>query len=98
MAAKRNRLKSPYLPKAPPRPATARQSDYLDAVRALTLELGRGPTAVEVAARLGVAKQSARQQLQALEVKGLLRDMPKLVSSGRWQVTADVEGETPPKQ
>ncbi len=87
MAAKR--LRSPYAPKAPPRPATARQSDAIEAVRELTRTLGHAPNAVEVAAELGIAKQTARKLLRKLEAKGLVRDVPKMVSSGQWAVTGD---------
>lgn len=87
MAVKR--LTSPYAPKAPPRPATPREGDAIAAVRELTATLGRAPNAVEVAAQLGIAKQNARKLLRRLEAKGLLRDVPKLVSSGQWAVTGD---------
>jgi len=84
MAAKRAR--SPY---APPRPATARQSDYIEAVRVLTRELGRAPNAVEVGTRLGVSRQTALEALRLLETKGLLCDVPKMVSSGQWAVRGE---------
>jgi SOS-response transcriptional repressor LexA len=87
MATKRPR--SPFRPKAPPRPITPRQSAILDAVRALTRETGQAPSAADVGARLGISKQSALRQLRAIEVKGLVSDLPKLVSSGQWQVTGD---------
>ncbi len=92
MAAKRQRptTRGPYR-KRPPRPATARQSEFLAAVVALTRELGRAPNATEVAARLGIGQTGARRQLMALEAKGLLTDLPKLVSSGQWAIT--VRGE-----
>jgi Mn-dependent DtxR family transcriptional regulator len=83
------RPRSPFRPKAPPRPATARQSDFLDAIRELAKELGRAPTATDIAERVGVSRQGAIDQLRNLEKKGLVQDMPKLVSSGQWQVTEE---------
>ncbi len=83
---KAKRLRSPY---APPRPATARQGAFLDAIRELAGELGRAPTATDIAERLGVSRQGALKQLRMLEAKGLVQDMPKLVSSGHWQVTGE---------
>lgn len=85
---RRKRATSPYR-KASPRAATARQIDFLAAVAALTRELERAPNAVEVGARLGISRQGALQQLAAIEAKGLLVDVPKVVSSGQWALTPD---------
>lgn len=71
----------------PPRPATARQSAFLGAVGELTVRLARAPSATEVAAHLAISRQCAQRQLRALEAKGLLCDVPKLVSSGQWALT-----------
>ncbi len=49
--------------------------------------IGRPPRPAEVAERTGVTRLGARRQLQALEKKGLLQDVPKLVSSGQWALT-----------
>lgn len=87
MAAKRPR--SPFRPKAPPRPATARQSDALEAVRELTASLGHAPSAGEIAKRLGITRWGVRKLLKALAAKGLVHDVPKVVSSGQWAVTGD---------
>lgn len=73
--------------KAKGEPATPRQSEYLEAIAALTAELGHPPSAVAIAARLGVSRTGIRSQLKALERKGLLKDVPKEVSSGRWGLT-----------
>ncbi len=69
-----------------PGPATARQEDYLEAIRALAAE-GAQTSAQAVADRLGVARQVATRRLLELERKGLIRDKPKLVRSGHWVVT-----------
>lgn len=84
MAAKRTR--SPYVPL---KPATARQNDYIEVVRQLTRDNGRAPSAADVAERMGITRQAALQQLQALESKGLLCDVPKMVSSGQWAVRGE---------
>jgi Mn-dependent DtxR family transcriptional regulator len=68
-------------------PATARQSEYLAAIVALTRELGRAPSAVAISERLGVSRTGVRPQLRALEKKGLIRDVPKEVRSGKWKLT-----------
>lgn len=68
-------------------PATARQSEYVEAIAALTRELGRAPSAVAIADRLGVSRTGVRSQLKALEKKGLIRDVPKEVRSGKWRLT-----------
>lgn len=66
---------------------TTRQLEVLKAVRELATELGHQPTASDVARRLGITRLGARRQLQALEAKGLLSDVPIQVSSGKWEVT-----------
>jgi DNA-binding MarR family transcriptional regulator len=80
--SKRN-ARSPYLP-APG--ATDRQGAFLGAIAELTEELQRAPNATEVAERLGISQPGARKQLRSLEAKGLIQDVPKLVSSGQWAV------------
>lgn len=83
---KRPRIRSPYVNDAP-RPATPRQLVFLKAVAELTAQLGRPPLPQEVGERIGVTRLGARRQLQALEKKGLLRDVPRVVSSGQWALT-----------
>jgi predicted ArsR family transcriptional regulator len=68
-------------------PATARQRAFLVAVADLSRELEREPSAVEIAARLGITRSGARPQLRALKAKGLLVDVPKQVSSGKWALS-----------
>lgn len=72
--------------KAKGKAATARQSEYLAAVAALTAE-GGPPSAVAIAAKLGVSREGVRSQLKSLEAQGLLRDVPKEVRSGKWKLT-----------
>ena len=86
MAARRRRAQSPFR-EAPARGPTARQRDFLRAVRELTTELERPPNATEIGARLGIRQVSAREQLRRLEAGGYLRDVPKTVSSGQWALT-----------
>ncbi len=66
--------------------ATPAQTDVLEAVRALAAE-GVQVSAVAVAERLGVTRQVATKHLLALERKGRVRDVPRIVRSGRWEVT-----------
>ena len=73
--------------KAPPRPATARQIDFLAAVVRLTASLERPPSAQEIADELGITRLGARRQLMNLADKGLMRDVPRGVSSGKWALT-----------
>lgn len=72
-------------PRKPPKPAP-RQHDVIDAVRALTAE-GAAASASAIAARLGISRQLASRQLAALERKGFLADVPKVVRSGNWALT-----------
>lgn len=72
----------------PMRGATKRQHDFLRAVQELTAALGRAPNAREVGDHMGMTRTGARLQLLDLERKGLLEDMPKIVSSGQWALTA----------
>lgn len=78
------RRRSPFVPEPSALPPTARQDEFLAAIGALTAELGRGPSTVEVAARMGISRMGAFRQLQALERKGVIGDVPKVVRSGRW--------------
>lgn len=73
------------------KPPTPRQLQILAAVRELTGELGRKPSATEIAARVGVTRHGILVQLRALETKGLLSDTRKLVSLGKWEVTGEGE-------
>lgn len=69
------------------RPATDRQGEFLEAVVALTESLGHAPSNSDVARHMGVSRWGARRQLMALEQKGLLKDIPKVVSSDQWEIT-----------
>jgi len=83
VAAKRKRNPpSPFVARA----ATERQSEFLVAIRELTAELQRAPNATEVGERLGIVRDGARKQLQALAAKGIVADVPKMVSSGQWAI------------
>lgn len=68
-------------------PATERQRAILAAVVALTKETGEKPSAIAIADRLGVTRTGIRPQLHSLEAQGLLVDVPKTVSSGKWAVS-----------
>lgn len=69
------------------RQPTTRQRDIVRAVLELGAELGHAPSASDVARKLGITRTGARWQLQRLERDGLLGDVPKVVSSGTWEVT-----------
>lgn len=66
--------------------ATPAEQATLAAVRELTAA-GEQPSSYAVAEHLGVARQVAHRRLLALERKGLVRDVPKVVRSGLWSVT-----------
>lgn len=87
--------------KAPPSPGkqappTDRQREFLAAVAKLHAE-GRDASAIAIAAELGIDRTGTRSQLGALARKGLVVDVPKVVSSGKWALTdaarALLEGE-----
>lgn len=65
-------------------PPTARQRAILAAVKALLDETGEQPSATAIAERLGVTRTGIRPQLHSLSEQGLLVDVPKAVSSGKW--------------
>lgn len=69
-----------------PAEPSPRQEDVLAAVRALT-EAGEAASAIAVGERLGISRQHASRQLAALERKGFLADVPKVVRSGHWALT-----------
>lgn len=83
------RRRSPFVPEPSALPPTARQDEFLAVIGALTQELGRGPSTGEIAARLGISRVGASHQLQALERKGLVGDIPKTVRSGRWALVGE---------
>lgn len=83
------RRRSPFAPVPSALPPTSRQDEFLAAIGALTAELGRGPSTVEIAARMGITRDGCRSQLRALEKKGLIGDVPKVVRSGEWALTED---------
>lgn len=66
--------------------ALQRLTPHQRAVLELVREAGTIST-VEAAARLGVARQSVVKALKALEREGLLEDPPRVVRSGKWQLT-----------
>jgi DNA-binding IclR family transcriptional regulator len=70
--------------------ATPAEQATLDAVAAL-VAAGEQPSSYAVAERLGIARQVAHRHLLALERKGLVRDRPKRVRSGHWEVTPSGE-------
>ncbi len=55
-------------------------------VRELATDSGP-PSAIQVAARMGITRMAAVRHLRALERKGMLLDVPKQVSSGKWALT-----------
>jgi predicted ArsR family transcriptional regulator len=60
------------------------------APRSLTEALeGQAPSATQLGERLGISRLSARKLLLRLAARGLVADVPKLVSSGQWAVTPD---------
>lgn len=50
---------------------------------------GEATSATAIAARLGISRQLASRQLALLERKGFVRDVPKVVRSGRWALTKE---------
>lgn len=69
---------------------TARQSEVLATVRELATAEGP-PSASKVAERLAITRMCAVRHIRALERKGYLLDVPKLVSSGQWALTEQAE-------
>lgn len=69
-----------------PAEPSAGQENVLAAVRELAAAGGK-VSAVAVAAKLGITRQQATRQLVLLERKGFVRDRPKKVRSGHWEVT-----------
>lgn len=90
------RAKSPFVAQAPRSP-TRRQKEFLRAVADLTANLGRAPSAGELGEHMGISRLGARGQLLRLAERGLLRDVPVVVSSGQWALTdagtAELDGE-----
>lgn len=73
------------LPKHTPAPRLTRaEATCFDAIVHLTAKLGRPPSILEVAERLGVSKSGAQQHMDALRLKGALLG-PRVV--GDWEVT-----------
>lgn len=68
---------------------TSRQADAIAAIREITRETGKPPSATQIGERLGISRLSARKLLKSLETKGLVADVPVTVSSGTWSVTAE---------
>lgn len=65
---------------------TARRSDALKAIRALTARDGEPPSSQAIGDKLGISRQAAKKLLDELERMGLIRDEPVLVRSGKWRV------------
>ena len=80
------RSKSPFVP-VPGKKFTPHQLHVLRQIAVLQRELGRAPSANDMAARLGMTRLGARRLLKALEAHGLACDVPITVSSGKWAVT-----------
>lgn len=84
---------TPRKPKAGPpkprkrQPPTDRQREYLAVVARLAAETG-SVSAMALADALGVDRKVAMRGLRAVAAKGLLADVPKVVSSGKWALTA----------
>lgn len=66
-----------------PAEPSPRQADVLAAVRELTAA-GEQASTIAIARRLGISRQQTARQLELLERKGLLADVPKVVRSGTW--------------
>lgn len=71
------------------RKRTPRQRSIALLVLELTAELGRPPTTADIAKRLAVSRATALESLKRLERVGVLADLPKVISSGTWEVTRD---------
>lgn len=80
--APKRRLRVARSPYAPGEPATDRQSEFLAVIGELAGELGRAPSAGEIAARMGITRLGARKQLQALARKGILKPAPITTMTG----------------
>ena len=65
---------------------TARQSDVLKAIRALTKQGGAPPSSQAIGDKLGISRQAAKKHLDELERLGLIRDEPVMIRSGKWRV------------
>lgn len=92
--ARRRIPRAPYLVELanagliPPAPREAtRRYDVMRAVLELTARNGAPPSAVALAAELGMSRQCATRYLLELEAEGLLSDVPVTVRSGKWSVT-----------
>jgi DNA-binding IclR family transcriptional regulator len=73
---------------APAKRLTAHQKDFVALVARLAVKLGRAPSATDVAQETGTTRLGARRMLKACEAHGLLRDKPRVISSGEWELTA----------
>jgi hypothetical protein len=78
--------RSPFLG-APGKRLTPHQRAFLRVVATLAKELGRAPSAADVAARTGLTRLGARRMLMACEAHGLISDVPRVVRSGQWALT-----------
>ena len=77
------RRSSPYVAIA----VTDSDRALLEAIAKLTEQLGRPPAAGEIGEHLGITRLGARKRLKRAERRGLLQDVPKVVSSGKWALT-----------
>lgn len=82
---KRRRAKSPYSKGESIQ--QERRKEYLLLVRKLSRDLGRCPSANDIALALNISRLGARRMMIALEEAGLVSDIPKMVRSGEWQLT-----------
>ena len=63
------------------------RDELIAAVAALIAETGEPPSAAAVAKRLGVTRIAARRRLKEAEALGLLEDVPRTISSGKWRLS-----------
>lgn len=95
-AKKKRRARVKARPEIPDtRMTPARVNEWLDAVRQATQLHGRPPTATHVGAIMGMTPWGARKALKILEAHGYVVDVPKVVSSGQWALTAESEARLP---
>lgn len=80
------RSRSPFAPKPTGAAPTERQDAFVAAIRTFQAKHARSPSTSDVAALVGVTREGARVQLHALERKGVIADVPKVVRSGKWTV------------
>lgn len=78
------------------RSTTDRQREVLAVVLALRDE-GKDVSAVAIGERMDIGRMAAANHLRSLERQGLMRDIPKVVSSGKWELTEQGRALLEPK-